>query len=236
MFEDATFHSRSILPSKTPQWMLFTLAINLSLVATAIVVPLIHPQGLPARLIQRELAAPPPALATQPQQHLSQPSATSTSTNSNPQLAPIIPPKGADDAPPPTNIGDLGPTYSVGTPGSTGPVSTSFPNNPPPIVHAAPPSKIIISGGVTEGLLLHRTPPAYPIIAKTAGVSGTVTLAATISKTGAIENLRVVSGNPMLRQAALDAVQNWRYRPYLLDDQPVEVETTINVVFSMGNR
>jgi protein TonB len=59
-------------------------------------------------------------------------------------------------------------------------------------------------------------------------------LAATISKTGIIENLRVTSGPPMLRQAALDAVQSWRYRPYVLDGQPVEVETTIDVIFTLG--
>jgi protein TonB len=61
-----------------------------------------------------------------------------------------------------------------------------------------------------------------------------VTLQATISKTGTIENLRVASGPPMLQQAALDAVKSWRYRPYLLDGQPVEVETTVNVIFSLG--
>jgi protein TonB len=68
------------------------------------------------------------------------------------------------------------------------------------------------------------------------GVSGTVVLAATISKSGTIENLRVLSGHPMLTQAAIDAVKTWRYRPYLLNHEPVEVETTINVVFSMGSR
>ncbi len=234
MFEDATFHSRGILPSKTPQWMLFTLAINLTFVTTAIVLPLICPEGLPAGLIQRELAAPPAALETRPEQHVSQPSANPTSAPINPYILPVIPSKDRDSGPPATNIGDLSPTSSVGTPGSTEPVSILFPSNPPPIAHPAQPSRIIISGGVTEGLLIHRTTPVYPIIARTAGISGTVTLAATISKTGVIENLRVLSGHPMLRQAALDSVQNWRYRPYLLNNQPVEVETTINVVFSMN--
>jgi len=56
-----------------------------------------------------------------------------------------------------------------------------------------------------------------------------------ISKTGTIENLRVASGPPMLQQAAIDAVKQWRYRPYLLDGQVVEVETTVNVVFKLGN-
>ena len=106
----------------------------------------------------------------------------------------------------------------------------------PPAVRPAQQSRVVISSGVTEGLIIYRTTPAYPTIAKTAGVTGTIVLAATISKAGLIENLRVLSGHPMLREAAIDAVQKWRYRPYLLNNQPVEVETTINVVFSMGNR
>jgi protein TonB len=63
-----------------------------------------------------------------------------------------------------------------------------------------------------------------------------VVLQATISKEGRVANLRVVSGPAMLQQAALDAVKDWRYKPYLLDDVPVEVETTINVVFTLTNR
>jgi len=61
-----------------------------------------------------------------------------------------------------------------------------------------------------------------------------VVLQATISKTGTIENLRVISGPAMLQQSAMDAVKSWRYRPYLLNNDPVEVETTVNVVFSLG--
>jgi protein TonB len=83
-------------------------------------------------------------------------------------------------------------------------------------------------------MLLQKTVPLYPPIAKAARVSGTVILQATISKTGTIENLRVISGPAMLQQAALDAVKSWRYRPYLLNNDPVEVETTVNVVFSLG--
>jgi len=65
-------------------------------------------------------------------------------------------------------------------------------------------------------------------------VEGTVVLAATISKSGTIENLHATSGPALLQQAALDAVKTWRYRPYLLDGQPVEVETTVNVIFTLG--
>ena len=75
--------------------------------------------------------------------------------------------------------------------------------------------------------------PAYPPIAKASGTQGTVVLQATISRSGTIENLRVVSGSVMLQQAAMDAVKEWRYRPYLLNGEPVEVETTVNVVFKL---
>jgi protein TonB len=105
----------------------------------------------------------------------------------------------------------------------------------PPKVQAAPPKKVNISGGVAQGLLLQKTQPSYPPIAKAARVSGTVVLQATISKTGTITNLRVLSGPEMLRQAALDAVRSWRYRPYLLNNEPVEVDTTVNVIFTLGS-
>jgi protein TonB len=101
-------------------------------------------------------------------------------------------------------------------------------------VKVAPPKKITISGGVMQGNLLLKTVPQYPPIAKAARVQGVVVLQATISKTGSIENLKVVSGPAMLQQAALNAVQTWRYKPYLLNNEPVEVETTVNVIFTLG--
>jgi protein TonB len=103
-----------------------------------------------------------------------------------------------------------------------------------PQVKAAPPKKVNISAGVAIGMLIQKTTPIYPPIAKAARVSGTVILQAMISKSGTIEDLRVISGPAMLQQAALDAVKTWRYRPYLLNNEPVEVETTINVIFSLG--
>jgi protein TonB len=103
-----------------------------------------------------------------------------------------------------------------------------------PKVKAAAVKKLTISSGVMQGMLLQKTTPVYPPIAKAARVSGTVVLQATISKTGAIENLHVLSGPAMLQQAALDAVKSWRYRPYLLNNEPVEVETTVNVIFTLG--
>jgi len=99
---------------------------------------------------------------------------------------------------------------------------------------ATAPPKVTISAGEAASLLLQKTAPVYPPIAKAARVSGTVVLRAVISKDGMIENVRVISGPAMLQQAALDAVRTWRYRPYLLSSRPVEVETTINVVFAVG--
>jgi protein TonB len=95
--------------------------------------------------------------------------------------------------------------------------------------------KVRLSAGVAGGLLLQKTPPVYPSIARTAHVAGTVVIQATISKAGLIESPHIVSGPIMLRQAALDAVRNWRYRPYLLNGEPAEVETTVNIVFTLDD-
>jgi TonB family protein len=88
-----------------------------------------------------------------------------------------------------------------------------------------------ISAGVMAGLTLAQVAPVYPPIAKAAHVQGVVILHALISKTGYIENLQVISGPPMLQGAAMDAVRKWKYRPYLLNGEPTEVQTTINVNF-----
>jgi len=99
---------------------------------------------------------------------------------------------------------------------------------------APPPKSVTISSGVMAGMLLEKTNPVYPPIAKAAHVSGTVVLQATITKAGMIENLHVISGPDLLQQAALEAVKDWRYRPYLLMGEPVEVQTTVNVIFTLG--
>lgn len=96
------------------------------------------------------------------------------------------------------------------------------------------PAPSAISAGVAEGLVIHKTAPVYPLIAKQNGLSGTVVVSATITKAGRVEGLRILSGSPFFRNAALDAVKNWRYKPYMLNNQPVDVQTTINVVFKMG--
>ena len=95
------------------------------------------------------------------------------------------------------------------------------------------PQRVRISQGVTKGLLIHRVEPTYPPLARAARVQGEVVLSAVIDTNGQITNLQLVSGHPMLVPAALAAVREWRYKPYLLNGTPVEVETTITVIFSL---
>lgn len=97
------------------------------------------------------------------------------------------------------------------------------------------PQRVRISQGVTKGLLIHRVEPGYPPLARAARVQGEVVLSAVIDTTGQIQNLQLVSGHPMLVPAALSAVKQWRYKPYLLNGQPTEVETTITVIFTLSS-
>jgi periplasmic protein TonB len=87
---------------------------------------------------------------------------------------------------------------------------------------------------MSEGDLIHKILPTYPPLARSARIQGTVVLQAMISKLGTIENLRFLSGHPMLAPAAIEAVRQWRYRPYILNNEPVAVETQITVNFSLA--
>jgi protein TonB len=135
---------------------------------------------------------------------------------------------GRGDAPPATGFGaaDLG--------GSSSPNTSVFGGQNGAKVKVAPQQRVSISSGIAAGLVMQKTSPVYPAIAKTARVQGTVVIQATISKTGSIENPHVVSGPVMLRQSALDAVKTWRFRPYMISNEPVDVETTVNVNFALG--
>ena len=105
----------------------------------------------------------------------------------------------------------------------------------PKLVAPAPTKRIRVSQGVTEGRLIQKIEPKYPPIAVSAHIRGLVLLTAIISKTGEIQNLTLVSGHPLLVPAAIQAVQQWRYRPFLLNGEPVEVETTITVNFELSH-
>jgi protein TonB len=125
-------------------------------------------------------------------------------------------------------------------PGMTGPdaMLSGISNGHGPAVTVVPvkpaPGPLHVSTGVSEGMLIAPIRPVYPPIAKAAGVQGTVVVEAIISRTGTIESLHVVSGPPMLQVAALDAIREARYRPFRLNGEPTQVQTTITVNFRMG--
>jgi protein TonB len=117
-------------------------------------------------------------------------------------------------------------------------LSTAAPTAPR--VVAGPPNAnttntLHVSTGVSAGMLIAPIQPAYPQIARSAGIQGTVVIQAIISKSGRIESTHVLSGSPMLQAAALDAVRAARYHPYLLNNQPTEVETTISINFVLNH-
>jgi TonB family protein len=153
-----------------------------------------------------------------------------TNTTNDPLAAPTrIPKQTAENTPPPAN--DTAGAEGLGGGGAN---VSIFNGQAQLTVKVASSKPVAISSGVATGMLIQSTPPVYPPLARTAHVAGTVELHATISANGTIKDLRAVNGPAMLRQAAVDAVRNWRYKPYKLNDQPVEVETTINVVFTLG--
>jgi periplasmic protein TonB len=133
-----------------------------------------------------------------------------------------------DDAPPPSSLGGA----SIAALNGNNPTSNVFATRSGSNVSG--PRVITVSAGVAVGMLTHKTQPLYPAIAKSARVQGTVVLQAKISTSGKVTNLQVISGPPMLRQPAVDAVKTWQYKPYTLNNQPTEVDTTVNVVFSLG--
>jgi protein TonB len=98
---------------------------------------------------------------------------------------------------------------------------------------ALPPQRLAVSQGVSQGLLIHQVSPAYPALARESHITGAVQLRALIGKDGSVRTLKLIGGHPLLAKAAMDAVRQWRYKPYLLNGQPVEVDTQITVQFKM---
>lgn len=237
MFEDSTFESAHRIRTRSRGWGLAAFAFNSAILAALIAVPLIYPEALPAHWMSTLITAPPPPPAAPkpvPQQpHVEQFDGHPEFNGINLTAPPRIP----------TYIKNFDRPESPGGPISLGPDPGGIPGGdpfargsykPPVVVHEEPKGPIVISKGVAEGMVLQRIIPRYPPIAVATKTQGTVILQAVITKNGTIDKLQVVSGSPMLQQAALDAVSHWRYRPYLLNGQPVDVETTINVVFSLN--
>ena len=222
------------------------------LLTVAILIPMIYFDALPKSQLTSFLVAPPPPPPPPPP-----PAAAPKVVKIIPRqfdagrlMAPKAIPKEIamikeDELPPPSSGGVVG-GVPGGVPGGAaggviggiiGAVPTAAPPPPPPPVKvekAIVPQRIRVGGNVQQAKLIRQPKPIYPPLAKQARISGVVKLDAIIGKDGTIQNLRVVSGHPLLVPAALDAVKQWVYAPTLLNGEPVEVVTQIDVNFTLS--
>ena len=239
MFEDSLIDSSGRIKTQSKYYTLVGILLNTAVLATMILVPLIYPEALPRQAMSTLLVAPPPPLqkpAPEPAQ-LREPKVKGVSEIlENSIIAPsIIPPHAkiivSDSTLLSSAITSMGEGSGDGFRGMTAILNNS---DASPVIRQATARKTTVSSGVMQGYVLSRVTPIYPAIARAAHISGRVVMQATISKTGSIVNLHVLSGPPMLQQSAMEAVRNWKYKPYLLNGEPVEVETEINVIFNLG--
>jgi periplasmic protein TonB len=210
--------------------------VQLLVVFVLILIPLIYTEALPKELTSMFLVAPAPPPPPPPPAAIVK---TVRPKFVEPQrmVAPTVIPKKVeivkDEAP------DVsGTAGGFGVPGGVaggvlgGIVSGAAPPPPPKPVQTGP---VRIGGNVMQAKAIDRVQPVYPAIARAAHVQGTVVLHAIISKDGTVQQLQLVSGPPLLVNAAMDAVRQWRYSPTELNGEPVEVDTTIQVVFTLGD-
>lgn len=242
MFEDCLLESGGRLKTNRLWTTTLSALLQAFLIGIMILVPLIYTEALPKQQLMTFLVAPPPPPPPPPPAAAVQAvKVVQTDIEEGRLRTPTkIPQKVAmikeEEAPPPVSaMGGVMGGVPGGVPGGQmggvlGGILSSSSMAAPKL---ATPQRVRVSQGVSEGMLVTKVTPPYPPMAKMARVQGSVILQAVISKNGSIENLRVVSGHPMLVQAALDAVKQWRYRPYLLNGEPVEVETQITVNFSL---
>lgn len=211
-------------------------------IGVLLLLPLLSMQTLPQLQLMAALMAPAPPPGPAPSEHSRQSNVSTSNRIGRTLMMPTRIPRdianlNETEVPPaielpggpsvPGGTATPGAGYSV--PFGLGSGTTSLPIlSPPPAIRPVRVSHMM------EGNLIHRVQPEYPQLARQARVQGPVVLRAIISREGRIENLQVLSGHPMLVQAAIDAVRQWRYRPYVLNDQPVEVETQITVNFTLS--
>ena len=235
MFEDSTFDSTRRIRTRSRGWMIAAFALESSILLAFILIPLVFPEALPRQFTAFLMDAPAPPPAQLPRtQPIPQTAYAPSQTPSDPFAAPSVIPHGIPKyaGPEPEQLPTTGWGPEPGTPGGTGnPLVAQIP--PRVVIHPDVKTTVRVPSSAEEALLIRKTIPVYPPIGLAAHAEGTVILAATISKTGTIENLHVISGPALLQRAALDAVNTWRYRPYVLNGQPVEVETTVNVIFAL---
>src|SRR6202171_772299 len=241
MFEDSLIESGNKLKTKRLGTTILSFLLQVGLICILILIPLIYTDALPKGNLMTFLVAPPPPPPPPPPPAASIKVVKIQSEVINGQLrTPTkIPNKvqmiKEEEAPP-----DMGAGVPGGVPGgipggSTGGVMGGILGSAnAAIPKVATPQRVRVSTGVATGLLIKKVTPNYPQLAKQARIQGTVVLQAEISKDGTIQNLQLISGHPMLAPAAIEAVRQWRYKPYLLNGEPVAVETQVVVNFSLS--
>ena len=242
MFEDSLLESGGRLKTKRGRTTTFAIILEIGLIGIMVLMPLIFTEALPKQQLMTFLVAPPPPPPPPPPAaapvHVQKQIQTDI-INGQLRTPTKIPEKvqmiKEEEAPPPVSsmAGVVGGVPGAG--GAMGGVIGGIINSTPVAVpKVATPQRVRVSAGVTSGLLVRKVNPVYPPLARQARISGTVVLRAVISKDGSIENLSLVSGHPMLAPAAIDAVKQWKYKPYLLNGEPVEVDTEVQVNFTLA--
>jgi protein TonB len=247
MFEDSLVESGKKLRTKQGRTTSVAFVLEIILVGLMVLYPLIVTDALPMKTLMSTVIVappppPPPPPPPAPAQVVHVQKIETEMINGALRTPTKIPEKvkmiKEEQAPPPSSavVGVVGgvpggmPGGQIG--GVIGGIVSSVPVAVPHV--AAPPQKVRVSQGVLQGNLLHQVQPQYPPIARAARVSGAVVIKATIGKDGTMTGLQVVSGHPMLVQSALEAVKQWRYKPWVLNGEPVEVETLITVNFNLS--
>ena len=245
MFEDSLIESGGKLKTKRGLTSLVSFALQVVIVGVMVLIPLIFTEALPKAQLMTFLVAPPPPPPPPPPAaapvkivHQVQTDIINGQLRTPTKIPQKVQMIKEDEAPPPVmaTTGVVGgvpggvPGGSMG--GVLGSIASAGSNVALPKV--ATPQRVRVSSGVQSGLLVRKVQPTYPPLARQARIQGTVVLQAQISKNGDIENLQLISGHPMLAPAAIEAVKQWKYKPYLLNGEPVEVETTVQVNFSLA--
>ena len=249
MLENSLFESQGRRKTRKPTTVVVSAIVHIVTVAVLVLIPLMQTQAIVIPPVDMALLIPrteiPESIQvfSQPSPGRRQPiggASVFTPPTAIPEQIPrIFDPPLVTDVPFTTSSRGTGLLHWLG-PGGSGPEGIAEPRPPAPQPLPVPPpppivdSRPIRQGGIVqEANLIYQVKPVYPAIARTARVQGIVVLEALIAKDGSINSLRVISGNPLLTPAALDAVKQWRYRPTMLNREPVEVITTITVTFTL---
>jgi protein TonB len=239
MFEDSLIESGNKLKTKRGQASLLAFVLEGMLIGVLVLIPLLFTEALPKAQLLMSLTAPPPPPPPPPPPTIVHVIRQVQTNIINDQLrTPTKIPKKIemikeDEAPPPMTAGVIG-GISNGPGQAGGVIGGIISSTPVAVPKVAAPTRIRVSQGVTQGLLIRKVNPTYPPLARQAHIQGSVLLQAVISKDGSIENLRAISGHPMLVPSAIDAVKQWKYKPYILNGEPVEVDTQVTVNFTLG--